>query len=86
MKRIDPKKFNLSKKVVIKKTTNSLSIIINRKTRIIMKDGRRLLEQANQIKKVSNKPVSIFTTAPVCSKTKAFLSNNNVEIIQEKKM
>ncbi|MBT3737697.1 MAG: hypothetical protein HOG33_01250 [Candidatus Marinimicrobia bacterium] len=86
MKRIDPKKFNLSKKVVIEKTTSSLSIIINRKTRIIMKDGRRLLEQANQIKKVSNKPVSIFTTAPVCSKTKAFLSNNNVEIIQEKKM
>ena len=86
MKRIDPKKFNLSKKVVIKKTTNSLSIIINRKTRIIMKDGRRLLEQANQIKKVSNKPVSIITTAPVCSKTKTFLSNNNVEIIQEKKM
>ncbi len=85
MKRIDPKKFNLSKKVVIEKTTSSLSIIINRKTRIIMKDGRRLLEQANQIKKVSNKPVSIFTTAPVCSKTKAFLSNNNVEIIQEKK-
>ena len=86
MKRIDSKKFNLSKKVVIEKTTSSLSIIINRKTRIIMKDGRRLLEQANQIKKVSNKPVSIFTTAPVCSKTKAFLSNNNVEIIQEKKM
>ena len=86
MKRIDPKKFNLSKKVVIEKTTSSLSIIINRKTRIIMKDGRRLLEQANQIKKVSNKPVSIITTAPVCSKTKAFLSNNNVEIIQEKKM
>jgi hypothetical protein len=86
MKRIDPKKFNLSKKVVIEKTNSSLSIIINRKTRIIMKDGRRLLEQANQIKKVSNKPVSIFTTAPVCSKTKAFLSNNNVEIIQEKKM
>ena len=86
MKRIDPKKFNLSKKVVIEKTTSSLSIIINRKTRIIMKDGRRLLEQANQIKKVSNKPVSISTTAPVCSKTKTFLSNNNVEIIQEKKM
>mgnify|MGYP001262835520 CR=1 FL=1 len=52
MKRIDPKKFNLSKKVVIEKTNSSLSIIINRKTRIIMKDGRRLLEQANQIKKV----------------------------------
>jgi len=86
MKRIDPKKFNLSKKVVIEKTNSSLSIIINRKTRIIMKDGRRLLEQANQIKKVSNKPVSIFTTTPVCSKTKTFLSNNNVEIIQEKKM
>ena len=86
MKRIDPKKFNLSKKVVIEKTNSSLSIIINRKTRIIMKDGRGLLEQANQIKKVSNKPVSIFTTAPVCSKTKTFLSNNNVEIIQEKKM
>ena len=48
-----------------------------------MKDGRRLLDQVRQIKKFSKKPVSIFTTAPVCSKTKGFLNNNGVEIIQE---
>ena len=48
-----------------------------------MKDGRRLLDQIRQIKTVSKKAVLIFTTAPVCSKTKSFLNSNDVEIIQE---
>ena len=83
MKRIDPKTFNLNSKAVIEERDNSLSFVINRKSRIIMKDGKRLLEQVNQIKKVSKKPISISTSAPVCSKTKKFLNENSVEIIQE---
>ena len=83
MKQLDPKTFNLSSRVVIEEEKSSLTLVVNRKSRIIMKDGRRLLDQIRQIKKTSNKTVLIFTTAPVCSKTKSFLNSNGVEITQE---
>ena len=84
MRKVDPKTFNLKNRVVIEEEKNTLTLVVNRKSRIIMKDGRRLLDQIRQIKKVSNKEVLIFTTAPVCSKTKSFLNSNSVEITQEK--
>ena len=83
MKQLDPKIFNLNSRAIIEEEKGALTIVVNRKSRVIMKDGRRLLDQVRQIKKFSKKPVSIFTTAPVCSKTKGFLNNNGVEIIQE---
>ena len=83
MKQLDPKIFNLNSRAIIEEEKSALTIVVNRKSRIVMKDGRRLLDQVRQIKKFSKKPVSIFTTAPVCSKTKGFLNNNGVEIIQE---
>ena len=83
MKQLDPKIFNLNSRAIIEEEKSALTLVVNRKSRIIMKDGRRLLDQVRQIKKLSKKPVSIFTTAPVCSKTKGFLNNNGVEIIQE---
>ena len=83
MIRLDPKTFNLNNRVVIEEEKNTLTLVVNRKSRIIMKDGRRLLDQIRQIKKVSKKAVLIVTTAPVCSKTKSFLNSNGVEIIQE---
>ena len=83
MKPIDPKTFNLNSRVVVEKRKNALGLVVNRKSRIIMKDGKRLLEQVSQIKKFSKKPVLVFTTAPVCSKTKKFLRDNNVEIVKE---
>ena len=83
MTRLDPKTFNLNSKAIIEEEKNTLTLVVSRKSRIIMKDGRRLLDQIRQIKKVSNKEVLIFTTAPVCSKTKSFLNSNGVEITQE---
>ena len=85
MKLIDPTIFNLNKRTVIEQKSNSLYIVVNRKSRIIMKDGKRLLEQAKQIKKTSKMSVSIVTTAPVCSKTSKHLKANAVEIIQQKR-
>ena len=82
MKQLDPKIFNLSSRVVIKEQKRSLALVVNRKSRIIMKDGRRLLDQIRQIKNFSKKPVLIFTTAPVCSKTKGFLNNNGVDWVR----
>ena len=85
MKLIDPTIFNLNKRTVIEQKSNSLYIVVNRKSRIIMKDGKRLLEQAKQIKKTLKMSVSVVTTAPVCSKTSKYLKANAVEIIQQKR-
>ena len=84
IKLIDPTKAGVSKRIKVGIDTQANYYIVKSvKSRIIMKDGRRLLDQIRQIKKVSNKEVLIFTTAPVCSKTKSFLNSNGVEITQE---
>ena len=83
MKQLDPKIFNLKSRAIIEEDKSAITLVVNRKSRIIMKDGRRLLDQIRQIEKFSKKPVLIFTTAPVCSKTKGFLNNKGVEIIQK---
>jgi hypothetical protein len=81
---IDPKQFDLSPRVLLKKIGKTgIAIVINRKSRIIMKDGNNILEKAMKIK--SRKPgmkVSLETTAPVCSKTSAFLKKNDIEVVQ----
>ena len=56
-------------------------IIKNIKSRIIMKDGKKILEAANKIKTEIKTTVFFATTAPICSKTKAYLKENKVETI-----
>ena len=42
----DPKAYNLNNRVLLKRSgDNHLTIIINRKSRIIMKDGERIVKQ-----------------------------------------
>ena len=79
---IDPNKFSLNKGVVLSHgPTNYIAIIINRKSRIIMKDGLRILEQAKRINAVLPAvKVSVETNAPVCSKTNRFLSYHRINI------
>ena len=58
---------------------NELFIIVDRKSRIIMKDGHRILKIVNRIQSIEkDRRVSVLTSAPVCSKTRTFLSNNAV--------
>ena len=75
MKKIDPKQYNLFLRVDLRQgKPNDIYIVINRKSRIIMKDGIKILEMVKKINKVDrNKRVSVLTSAPVCSKTKQFL-------------
>jgi len=56
-------------------------IIKNIKSRIIMNDGKKILELAKKIKTETKTNVFLATTAPVCSKTKAYLKENKIEII-----
>ena len=81
MRKIEPKDFNLSSRINIQENDkNEVFFIIKRKSRIIMKDGERILGYVKAIQDVLPKPINIETSAPVCSKTKAHLQNQSVLI------
>ena len=80
MKNIDPTQYNLSSRVDLRQDrSGGLLIIIDRKSRIIMKDGIRVLEVVKKINKIDpKKNISVRTSAPICSKTKKLLLENNI--------
>ena len=80
MKNIDPTQYNLSSRVDLRQDgSGDLLIVIDRKSRIIMKDGIRVLEMVKKINKVDpKKNISVRTSAPICSKTKKLLLENNI--------
>ncbi|MBM9515198.1 hypothetical protein [Desulfogranum marinum] len=81
--KLPPSEFGLPSKTVIEQIDkDTIAIVIDRKSRVIMKDGENILEKANMIK--GYRPRAMFalkTTAPVCSKTKAFLEEEGILII-----
>ena len=70
-----------TRSVIGQDNNNHLYIIKNIKSRIIMKDGHKIIETAKRIKNNTNSRVSLATTAPVCSKTTRFLIENDIKII-----
>ena len=81
MRNIDPKKYNLHSRTKLKKMGKRVFIVIDRKTRIIMKDGYRIFEIVKQIRQFeSDKKIGVLTSAPVCSKTQNFLLQNQIVI------
>ena len=82
LKEIDSKSVGAPTRSVIgEDSSNHLYIIKNIKSRIIMKDGYKILETVKQIKNKTSSSVSLATTAPVCSKTTRFLNENDIKII-----
>lgn len=75
---VNPKRFGLPKTLEIQKTDDQVfAIITRRKSRIAMKDAKSIIKKANKIKAVYPKAkIKIKTNAPVCSKTEAFLKEN----------
>ncbi len=84
---IDPKKFGLSSRSALGQLSqNYLVIIKDRKSRIIMKDGRQILEQIETIK--SHAPeaeINLATNASVCVKTTKYLNEKGIRIHSLKK-
>ena len=81
LKFIDPQKYGLAKRVKLCNAgKEGVDIIIERKSRLIMKDGIKIIATANQIKDQKIKTASLKTSAPVCSKTKSLLIKNNIEV------
>ena len=79
--KLDPKKYGLNTRtVLIENERKEIIIVINRKSRIIMKDGRKILEKVRKIQQQENKIISVKTSAPLCSKTKQHLQKNGIEI------
>ena len=82
LKKIDPKIIGApSRSVIGEDNSNHIYIIKNIKSRIIMKDGHKIVETVKQIKNKTSSGVSLATTAPVCSKTTRFLNENDIKII-----
>ena len=82
---IDAKTYGLPAKAVLEKISSGhIAIVINRSSRIIMKDGERILNYAEKIKEINpHAKISLKTTAPLCSKTRDFLQKNKIHIISD---
>ena len=81
MKKIDPKLYGLHSRIILRKNKKDIYIVIDRKSRIIMKDGHRILKIVKKIRDLeTRKNVSVLSGAPVCSKTQKFLTENNITI------
>ena len=80
---VDPKIYGLpARTVLMKKNSDEFTLVINRKTRIVMKDALIVLKKIDKIKeKVQEASVVLETTAPVCSKSIKFLKKKSIKII-----
>lgn len=85
MKELNSEDFGLPKRIKLVPLSNGhLAILKKRKSRIIMKDGKQILEIAEKIRDdKSVNSVSLIITGPICSKTIKFLESNSIEIIKE---
>ena len=81
MVNINPKTYGLQPKVKLKKEKSVVFVVINRKSRVIMKDGHRILKMVKKIKQIeTNKSFGVLTSAPICNKTKEFFFENDIII------
>ncbi len=82
-KQVDPKLYGLPPRTVLmKKGPEEFIIVINRKSRIIMKDALTILKKVEKIKeKAQDASVVLETSAPVCSKSIKFLKENGVAVV-----
>ena len=83
MDRVDPKEWGLHARVVLEQVDeNTLALVMNRRSRIIMADGKKILEKVKKMQKIRpGLHVLLKTPGPVCSKTKSFLQQSGVTIV-----
>jgi hypothetical protein len=80
---VDPKIYGLPPRTVLMQTdSDHFTLVINRKSRIIMKDALGILKKVEKIKdKIQGASVILETSAPVCSKSIKFLKENGVDVV-----
>ncbi|MBT8333703.1 MAG: hypothetical protein HKP41_11850 [Desulfobacterales bacterium] len=82
-RRRDPQEYGLPARTIIEQIDpHTVALLIDRKSRIIMADGKKVLEKVKKIKHVRPAMVvALKTSAPVCSKTKKFLEAEGIQLI-----
>ena len=81
MVNIDPKKYGLHQRVKLRGSGKEIFVLIERKSRVIMKDGNRIIQMAEKIKQANpTKKISVLSTAPVCGKTEQLLLKNSISV------
>jgi len=83
METISPTQYGLSSRVKLLFKDNSIVIVKQRKSRIIMKDSRQILDIANKIRvQEHDKKIKLLISGPICSKSIKFLNENNITVIK----
>ena len=82
-KTIDPKAFGLPPKTVLERIDPAtIAIVIDRKSRIVMADGKKVAAKAKKIKKAQpSVTIVLKTSAPVCGKTITFLEGKGIQVL-----
>jgi hypothetical protein len=83
MDRIDPERFGFSSRVrLYQKDTDTYVIRIVRKSRVIMKDAQALVNKKAAIDGIyPGAALVLETSAPVCSKSAAYLNDHGIDIV-----
>ncbi len=78
--------FGLPKRTqLIQLDANTIGIVKKRKSRIIMKDSKQIVDIAMQIRKENKKlNIMLIISGPICSKSIKFLGENKIDILEEK--
>lgn len=84
-KKINAEDYNLPKRTqLISLSEGCIGIVKKRKSRIIMKDGRQIVEIALKIRNVEAAlSIALIISGPICSKTRKLLQDNKIEVIEE---
>ena len=84
MDKIDPRRFGFSPRTrLYKKNRDTYVIQILRKSRVVMKDAKALVDK--QIVIVRQQPEAVLmleTSAPVCSKSTAYLKGHGIDVVK----
>tara|TARA_B100000900_G_C19993011_1_gene478562 strand:+ start:175 stop:432 length:258 start_codon:yes stop_codon:yes gene_type:complete len=82
MKKLDPRKYGLSPRIkLFQNIKREVFLEIDRKSRVVMKDGLRIFDIAEKVKGTEQQSsFFLITSAPVCSKTKLYLKGKNINI------
>ena len=77
------KQFGLPVRTVLEQIDDkTIAIVINRKSRIVMADGKKIAEKYQKIREfLPSTAVVLKTSAPVCSKTVKFLQSAGIGLI-----
>jgi hypothetical protein len=82
---IDPKALGLQARTTVEEIdSNTLAIVIKRKSRIIMADGKKILAKVAKIK--TARPginVILKTSTPICSKTLKLFESERLEVLRD---